>query len=441
MIGATVQAHLRNLDTNKGVITMRMVDLIVKTRRKEALSDDEIHAIVSGFTKGEIPDYQMSAWMMAVCLEGMTKREISELTLAMMNSGEIVKLDDLAGVKVDKHSTGGVGDSTTLIAAPLVAACGGTVAKMSGRGLGHTGGTLDKLESVPGVSVELTMERFKQIVADIGLCVMGQTKNLVPADKLMYALRDVTGTVEGIPLIASSIMSKKLASGAEAIVLDVKAGSGAFMHNAEDAERLARTMVDIGNHMGRRTMALITDMNQPLGLAVGNGLEIIEAMEALSGKLDENDHLLNVSLMLAAKMLMEKLASGEGLNRLKKMLYAMGGKEEYIENPDKLAAVKRLVDVYPDDSGYIGDMRAESIGVAAQLLGAGRAKKGDIIDPATGLVMHVRRGDRVTKHDPIATMYVNDDSHLEDAVAMLKSAVAITAQKPNDIPMVYKEVD
>ena len=278
MIGATVQVHLRNLDTNKGVITMRMVDLIVKTRRKEALSDDEIHAIVSGFTKGEIPDYQMSAWMMAVCLEGMTKREISELTLAMMNSGEIVKLDDLAGVKVDKHSTGGVGDSTTLIAAPLVAACGGTVAKMSGRGLGHTGGTLDKLESVPGVSVELTMERFKQIVADIGLCVMGQTKNLVPADKLMYALRDVTGTVEGIPLIASSIMSKKLASGAEAIVLDVKAGSGAFMHNAEDAERLARTMVDIGNHMGRRTMALITDMNQPLGLAVGNGLEIIEAM-------------------------------------------------------------------------------------------------------------------------------------------------------------------
>ena len=273
---------------------------------------------------------------------------------------------------------------------------------MSGRGLGHTGGTLDKLESVPGVSVELTMERFKQIVADIGLCVMGQTKNLVPADKLMYALRDVTGTVEGIPLIASSIMSKKLASGAEAIVLDVKAGSGAFMHNAEDAERLARTMVDIGNHMGRRTMALITDMNQPLGLAVGNGLEIIEAMEALSGKLDENDHLLNVSLMLAGKMLiasglaktaeearkmlMEKLASGEGLNRLKKMLYAMGGKEEYIENPDKLAAVKRLVDVYPDDSGYIGDMRAESIGVAAQLLGAGRAKKGDIIDPATGLV-------------------------------------------------------
>ena len=252
-------------------------------------------------------------------------------------------------------------------------------------------------------------------------------------------------------------MSKKLASGAEAIVLDVKAGSGAFMHNAEDAERLARTMVDIGNHMGRRTMALITDMNQPLGLAVGNGLEIIEAMEALSGKLDENDHLLNVSLMLAAKMLiasglaktaeearkmlMEKLASGEGLNRLKKMLYAMGGKEEYIENPDKLAAVKRLVDVYPDDSGYIGDMRVESIGVAAQLLGAGRAKKGDIIDPATGLVMHVRRGDRVTKHDPIATMYVNDDSHLEDAVAMLKSAVAITAQKPNDIPMVYKEVD
>ena len=320
---------------------MRMVDLIMKTRHGEPLSKNEIEAIVSGFTSGKIPDYQMSAWMMAVCLKGMGAKQTAELTMAMMNSGDTVDLSDLNGIKVDKHSTGGVGDSTTLIAAPLVAACGGTVAKLSGRGLGHTGGTLDKLESVPGVNIELSMERFKEIVSQIGVCVMGQTGNFVPADKLMYALRDVTGTVEGIPLIASSVMSKKLASGSDAIVLDVKAGSGAFMHTPEDAETLARTMVDIGNRMGRRTMALITDMNQPLGLAVGNALEIIEVYDALSGKLDKNDPLLSVSLTLAGKMLIlsnlagdmadakakliRALESGEGLNKLKLMLSAMGG--------------------------------------------------------------------------------------------------------------------
>lgn len=437
---------------------MRMVDLIMRTRHGEPLSKSDIESIVSGFTSGKIPDYQMSAWMMAVCLKGIGSEQTAELTMAMMNSGDTVDLSDLNGIKVDKHSTGGVGDSTTLIAAPLVAACGGTVAKLSGRGLGHTGGTLDKLESVPGVSIELSMERFKEIVSQIGVCVMGQTGNFVPADKLMYALRDVTGTVEGIPLIASSVMSKKLASGSDAIVLDVKAGSGAFMHTPEDAETLARTMVDIGNRMGRRTMALITDMNQPLGLAVGNALEIIEVYDALSGKLDENDPLLSVSLTLAGKMLilsnlacdmadakaklMRALKSGEGLNKLKLMLSALGGRDEFVEDPYKLVSgVKQKIDIYPANDGYVGDMHADMIGISAQLLGAGRAKKGDSIDPATGLVMHVRRGDRVTTHDALATMYVNDASHLDEARQTFVNAIRIEDETPAHIPMVYKEVD
>lgn len=436
---------------------MRMVDLILKTRHGEPLSNDEIRAIVTGFTSGEIPDYQMSAWMMAVCMNGIGAEQTAALTMAMMNSGDTVDLSELKGIKVDKHSTGGVGDSTTLIAAPLVAACGGTVAKLSGRGLGHTGGTLDKLESVPGVSVELSMDRFKGIVEDIGLCVMGQTGNFVPADKLMYALRDVTGTVESVPLIASSIMSKKLASGSDAIVLDVKAGSGAFMHTPQDAEILAKTMVDIGQRMGRKTTALITDMNQPLGLAVGNALEIVEAYDALSGKLDKNDPLLSVSLTLASKMLVlsnlamdasdatdkltNALKSGAGLNKLKQMLIALGGRDEYVDAPEKLINVKKIIDIYPEKAGYVGDMYANMIGTSAQLLGAGRAKKGDIIDPSTGLIMHIRRGDCVSPENPIATMYVNDDSHLDEAKHMLLDSISILDEPPTPMPMVYKEVD
>lgn len=436
---------------------MRMVDLILKTRAGEELTSEEISFIVRGFVAGDIPDYQMSAWLMAVCFTDMTPAEIGELTRAMTGSGEVVDLSSLPGVKVDKHSTGGVGDTTTLVAAPLVAACGGTVAKMSGRGLGHTGGTLDKLEAVPGLSVSQSEERFMQIVRETGLCVMGQTRDIDPADKLMYALRDVTGTVKSIPLIASSIMSKKIAAGADAIVLDVKLGSGAFMKTPEEAERLARTMVDIGRHVGRRTVAIITDMNQPLGLAVGNGLEVREAIDTLSGKTPRTDPLYEVCILIASKMLiLSNLASdedearvkleraietGAGLDRLARMMAAMGGDTRCIKEPDTLCRVRKMTPVPARKAGYVADMDAVSIGVAAQLLGAGRAKKDDVIDPAVGLVMHKRRGDRIEKDEPLATLYVNDETRLDDAMAMMRGAVAISDEKPGHMPMVYGVIE
>ncbi len=436
---------------------MRMVDLIVKTRVGGDLTREEIEHIVNGFVKGDVPDYQMAAWLMAVCFTDMSSAAIGDLTRAMVYSGDVVDLSSLRGVKVDKHSTGGVGDTTTLVVAPLVAACGGTVAKMSGRGLGHTGGTLDKLEAVPGVNVSLSVERFKEIVNHIGLCVMGQTGNLDPADKLMYALRDVTGTVESVPLIASSIMSKKIAAGADAIVLDVKVGSGAFMQTLEDARRLARTMVDIGAHVGRKTIAVITDMNQPLGLAVGNGLEVKEAIETLSGKTPASDPLYEVCMLLAAKMLLlarlaesdaqarvklkNALDSGAGLKKLEAMLAAMGGDTACIKNPEILCCVKRRLDVFPASGGYVADMDAVNIGVAAQLLGAGREKKGDVIDPAVGLVMRKRRGDFIRRDEPLATLYVNDSAKLPDAAAKLRKAVTITKTAPERIPMIYEVIE
>ncbi len=436
---------------------MRMVDLILKTREGRELSKKEIRFIVNGFVCGEVPDYQMAAWLMAVCFTDMTPGEIGELTMAMTESGEQVDLSDLKGVNVDKHSPGGVGDTTTIVVAPLVAACGGTVAKMSGRGLGHTGGTLDKLESIPGLSVSQSISRFKEIVNETGLCVMGQTGNLNPADKLMYALRDVTGTVDSIPLIASSIMSKKIAAGADAIVLDVKLGSGAFMQTKENALRLARTMVNIGEHVGRKTMAVITDMNQPLGLAVGNGLEVKEAIEVLSGQTAENDPLYQICMLLATKMLLvsglatsdaeaEKklrhaLTSGEGLSRLERMAAAMGGDITYIKDSRLLCKVKKLVPVYPARSGYVADMDAVGIGVAAQLLGAGRAKKNDRVDPAVGLVMHKRRGALIRAEEPLATFYVNEEARLNEAVATFRNAISITENPPEPIPMVHGIVE
>ena len=437
---------------------MRMVDLIEKKVNGEHLTSEEISFIVNGFTDGTIPDYQMAAFQMAVVFQGMTDRETADLTMAMMHSGEVVDLSELKGVKVDKHSTGGVGDTTTLVIAPLVAACGGTVAKMSGRGLGHTGGTLDKLESIPGVCIEQPMEQFKKIVNDIGVAVIGQTGNLVPADKKMYALRDVTATVRSIPLIASSIMSKKLAAGTDAIVLDVKTGTGAFMSTVEEAETLAHLMVSIGKLVGRQCVAIITDMNQPLGLAVGNALEVREAVELLSGKIPAGDPLYEVCMLLGVHMMRlsglaetevqarEKLetalSSGAGLEKLRQMIAAEGGDASYIslDRIDELCNVKTRLNVYPPKAGYISSMNAERIGTAAQILGAGRATKEESIDPAVGLVMKKRLGDFVRTDEPLCVMYINDDSRLDSALEMFHSAFEYSEKKPDYRPMVYDVV-
>ena len=434
---------------------MRTVDLIEKKADGHELTDAEIRFIIDGYVKGDIPDYQMSAFMMAVRERGMTPEETAMLTMNMMYSGDVADLSDLAGIKLDKHSTGGVGDTTTLVVAPLVAACGGTVAKMSGRGLGHTGGTLDKLESIPGTCVEQPLETFKEIVRDNGVAVIGQSANLVPADKKMYALRDVTATVRSIPLIASSIMSKKLASGSDAIVLDVKTGSGAFMREKGEAFELARMMVKIGTLTGRKVRALITDMNQPLGMAVGNALEVKEAIELLSGKLPPSDPLYEVCMLLGVHMLMmgnlaenetdarsslkAAIDSGGGLKRLKKMIKLQGGDSSYIslEKIDELINVKQTVDVSARKAGYVSGMSAEMIGNAAQMLGAGRATKEDVIDPAVGLVMKVRCGDRVNLHDPLCTLYVNDDKNLSEVMRMIRQAVTISEEKPETQPMIY----
>lgn len=434
---------------------MRFVDVINKKAEGEELSTEEIQKMVKDYTEDRIPDYQMSAMCMAIRLKGMNPRESTDLAMAMMHSGDVVDLSDLPGIKLDKHSTGGVGDTTTLIVAPLVAACGGTVAKMSGRGLGHTGGTLDKLESIPGTNVEQTMENFRKIVRENGVAVIGQTGNLVPADKKMYALRDVTGTVRSIPLIASSIMSKKLASGADVIVLDVKTGSGAFMRTKEEAFELAHLMVDIGNLAHRKVSAVVTDMNQPLGMAVGNVLEVREAVQLLSNEIPETDPLYEVCMILgscmlelaglakedteARAMLKEKIENGEGLARLKKMFELLGGDPGYLskEGMEKLLNVKQHVFLRADQDGYINHINAEGIGTAAQMLGAGRATKEDKIDPAVGLVMKVRCGDFVKATDELAELYVNNDARLEESLKLLKDSIIISEEYREPDPMVY----
>lgn len=434
---------------------MRFVDVIQKKANGLELTKEEIQEMVDGFVAGDIPDYQMSSMMMAILQRGMSARETADLTMSMMHSGDVVDLSDLPGIKLDKHSTGGVGDTTTLIVAPLVAACGGTVAKMSGRGLGHTGGTLDKLESIPGTSIEQSMEAFKKIVRENGVAVIGQTGNLVPADKKMYALRDVTATVSSVPLIASSIMSKKLASGADAIVLDVKTGSGAFMQTKEDAFALAKTMVAIGAHVGRKVRAIVTDMNQPLGMKIGNALEVQEAVEVLSGIVDEGDPLFEVCMLLgenllvlghladneedARKKLIEKIHDGSGLKKLQNMITLQGGDASYltVENMKKLVSVKQLVDIRSQKDGYVASMNAMKIGNAAQMLGAGRAKKDDVIDPAVGLVMKVRCGARVHKGDVLCTLYVNDDTNLKTVEEMMLQAIHIADAPVDILPMVY----
>ncbi len=435
---------------------MRVTELIEKKKQGERLSTDEIHGLIEGYVRDEIPDYQMAAFLMAVCLSGMDAEETAELTHAMMHSGDVVDLSEIPGVKVDKHSTGGVGDTTTLVVAPLVAACGGKVAKMSGRGLGHTGGTLDKLESIPGLSVEQPLERFIDLVKKNGLAVIGQSGNLVPADKKMYALRDVTSTVSSVPLIASSIMSKKLAAGADAIVLDVKTGSGAFMQTLEGSRALARTMVDIGKNLNRRVVALITDMDQPLGLAVGNALEVREAVELLSGRIPAGDPLYEVCMLLGSYMLelsgltsgkadargqLERaLSSGAGLHKLQEMVAAQGGDASYIDMTriDRLCQVREKIPVKATGVGRVTAMDASRIGHAAQMLGAGRATKADVIDPAVGLVMHKRLGDAVAAGENLCTLYVNDETRVEEAVRTLREGIVVQQNRPT---MVYGVVE
>ncbi|MFD6506630.1 MULTISPECIES: pyrimidine-nucleoside phosphorylase [Bacillus] len=411
---------------------MRMVDLIAKKRDGHALTTEEINFIVEGYTNGNIPDYQMSSLAMAIFFQDMNEQERADLTMAMVNSGDTIDLSAIEGVKVDKHSTGGVGDTTTLVLGPLVAALDVPVAKMSGRGLGHTGGTIDKLEAVPGFHVEIENNEFMRLVNENKIAVIGQSGNLTPADKKLYALRDVTATVNSIPLIASSIMSKKIAAGADAIVLDVKTGAGAFMKTDEDAKRLAEAMVRIGNNVGRNTMAVISDMSQPLGEAIGNALEVQEAIDTLQGKgpKDLEELCLTLgsqmvylagqasSLEDAREKLIEVMNNGKALESFKTFLSAQGGDASVVDDPSKLPQAQFKIEVEAKEDGYVSEIVADEIGTAAMLLGAGRATKESEIDLAVGLMLRKKVGDSVKKGDSLVTIYANREN-VEDVKAKI----------------------
>lgn len=424
---------------------MRMVDVIERKRDGKELSDEEIRFFIRGYTDGSIPDYQASALAMAIVWRGMNKREIATLTDAMEHSGETIDLSSIKGVKVDKHSTGGVGDKTSLALGPLVAACGAKLAKMSGRGLGHTGGTLDKMESVPGTSIAIDEKRFIKQVNDIGIAIIGQTSEIDPADKKLYALRDVTGTVESIPLIASSIMSKKLASGADTILLDVKFGSGAFMKTIEDAKELATTMVEIGDSLKRDTRAIITDMDEPLGLAVGNSLEVKEAIATLHGNgprdfvelVTEAGAIMLEQARIAkshdegVKMIQRAIADGSGFKKQKELFAAQGGDVSYLDHPEKFQMASRIIPIRAEHSGYVSRIDSLDIGVSAMKLGAGRATMKDVIDMSAGIILGKKVGDRVEKGDVLATAYTNkkgiDDVlwDIHDAFRLSKEEVVV----------------
>ena len=400
---------------------MRMYDVIKKKRNGEELTKEEIHYFISGYTEGSIPDYQASALLMAIYFKGMSKVETAELTMAMVNSGETVDLSAIDGIKVDKHSTGGVGDKISLIVIPLVASLGIPIAKMSGRGLGHTGGTIDKLEAIEGFRTELTRDEFINNVNKYKMAISGQSGNLVPADKKLYALRDVTATIDSIPLIASSIMSKKIASGADCIVLDVKVGSGAFMKSVEEAVELAKTMVEIGKSLNRKTVAIVTDMSQPLGHEVGNSNEIIEAIDVLKGKGSEDE--TEVALTIASYMVMlggayeefskahnaleEVIKSGKAIDKLKHLIQIQGGDSEIVDNIDKLPKAKYHIEVKSVSEGYVSSIDAESIGISAMLLGAGRKTKGDMIDFSAGISLKKKVGDKVINGDILCVLHTN----------------------------------
>ena len=422
---------------------MRMVDIITDKRDGKTLSNEQISFFVRGYVENKIPDYQISSLLMAILFNGMNKEELATLTNEMMHSGDVFDLSSIKGIKVDKHSTGGVGDKTSLVLGPLVASCGAKLAKMSGRGLGHTGGTLDKMESIPGLKITLTEEEFIKQVNEVGLAIIGQTGTLVPADKKLYALRDVTGTVESIPLIASSIMSKKLASGSDTILLDVKVGSGAFMKDMESARTLANTMVEIGKSFNKDTRAILTDMDEPLGLAVGNSLEVIEAINTLKGNGPEDFVSLCLkaaSIMLtqakitkneeeALLMLNENIKNGKALNCLKDLVRAQGGDVSYIDDISKFPVAKNINQIIAKKDGYVKRIVALQIGECAMKLGAGRATKESDIDLSAGIVLNKKIGHKVKKGDVLATSYTNIDGDISSILEDINNAFVIVDEE------------
>jgi pyrimidine-nucleoside phosphorylase len=433
---------------------MRTVDLIQRKRDGEELAPEEIEFLVEGYTSGDIPDYQMSSFLMAVFFAGMSDREVSRLTECMLRSGDTVDLSAIPGVKVDKHSTGGVGDKTSLIVAPLAAAAGVVVPMMSGRALGHTGGTLDTLESIPGFRTSLTAPEFEKQLAELGLCFIGQTDRLAPADRKLYALRDVTATVESIPLISSSIMSKKLAEGVDALVLDVKVGSGAFMKKQVDARRLAQTMVGIGRRMDKKVQALITNMSQPLGYAVGNALEVMEASQTLqnAGPAD----LTKLSLELAARMIFlgkkaetldearriaeQHLVDGSGYKKLKQVVAAQGGNPQALDKFELLPNATGMREVSSPRGGYVTSIDAEDIGTASNMIGAGRDKKEDSIDPAVGIILEVKTGEKVDAGSVLCRLYYTKEDRVDEAAEMVEDAFRISGQKPDERELILEVV-
>ena len=430
---------------------MRMVDIIEKKRDGHTLSKEEIEFFIKGYTKGDIPDYQASSLAMAIFFQDMNEEERAAMTMAMVNSGDRIDLSQIHGTKVDKHSTGGVGDTTTLVLAPLVASVGVPVAKMSGRGLGHTGGTIDKLESVKGFNVEISEEDFIKLVNDNQVAVIGQSGNLTPADKKLYALRDVTGTVNSIPLIASSIMSKKIAAGADAIVLDVKTGSGAFMKTLEDAEALAHAMVSIGNNVGRNTMAIISDMSQPLGRAIGNALELQEAIDTLKGQ--GPDDLTELVLTLGSQMVVlagkastldearqlleSAIHTGQALEKFKTFISNQGGDASIVDHPEQLPRARYQIHFQAQKDGMITEMIANEIGVASMMLGAGRQTKEDVIDLGVGIVLNKKVGDRVTKGDSILTIHSNKEN-VDEILDKLQES--ITIEEKGEVPILIHRI-
>ena len=430
---------------------MRAVDIIIKKRDRQELTTEEIKFFIEGYTRGDIPDYQAAAWAMAVLLNGMTPRETTDLTLAMAHSGDVLDLSDVVEIALDKHSTGGVGDKTTLAVLPMVVAAGLPVGKMSGRGLGFSGGTLDKLESIPGYRTDLSTEEFLQQLREVGIVLTGQSADLAPADGKLYALRDVTGTVPSIPLIASSIMSKKIAAGAQGIVLDVKIGLGAFMQTLESARELAQLMVDIASLAGRRAIALLSDMNQPLGEAVGNALEVKEAIATLhgGGPADFREHCLKVAahmLILGGKAATEAegralaertIADGSAWKAFRTLVQAQGGDVAYIDDPERLPKARLQEALTAPHAGYIARVHARLVGEAAVVLGAGREKKGDPIDHAVGIMVHKKVGDAVNAGEPVLTLHANDEARLAEAKAMLQEAIAVVEQPVEPLPHFY----